>query len=88
MWWQVLYEFLEYLLIGSIIVLSILTIEVRSLFRATLFFAVMCISIAILFWMLGAYYVAVFQLLIYAGTMIVLLLAVIVLTAGEEREMM
>lgn len=82
-----MYEFLEFFLIASIVVLSILTIEVRSLFRATLIFAVMCILTAILFWILGAYYVAIFQLLIYAGTMIVLLLAVIVLTAGKEREM-
>lgn len=70
-----------------VILLSILTIEVKSLFRATVVFAVMCISIAVLFWVLGAYYVAVFQLLIYAGAMVVLLLAVIALTSGKEREM-
>lgn len=84
---KILQDFLQFFLIGLIIVFSILTVEVKNLFRATLIFAVMCISIAILFWMLGAYYVAVFQLLIYAGAMIVMLLAVVALTAGKEREM-
>lgn len=82
-----MYHYLELFLLILVLVLSIITIEIRSLFRAILVFAVMCTSIGILFWLLGAYYVAVFQLLIYAGAMVVLLLAVIALTAGEEREM-
>ncbi len=82
-----MYHYLEFFLIGLILVLSIIAIEIRSLFRATLVFAVMCTSIGVLFWLLGAYYVAIFQLLIYAGAMVVLLIAVIALTAGEEREM-
>lgn len=79
-------EVLEVFFISLTIILSVITLEVRSLFRASIIFAVMCISVAILFWILGAYYVAVFQLLVYAGAMIVLFLAVVALTAGRERE--
>lgn len=79
-------EVIEVFFISLTIILSVITLEVRSLFRASIIFAVMCVSVAILFWILGAYYVAVFQLLVYAGAMIVLLLAVVALTAGRERE--
>jgi NADH-quinone oxidoreductase subunit J len=81
-----LQEVIEVFFISLTIILSVITLEVRSLFRASIIFAVMCVSVAILFWILGAYYVAVFQLLVYAGAMIVLLLAVVALTAGRERE--
>lgn len=80
-------EIFEVFLTGLIICLSILVIEVKNLFRASIIFAIMCISTAVLFWYLGAYYVAVFQLVVYAGAMVVLLLAVIALTSGKEREM-
>lgn len=80
-------ELLEVFFISLTVVLSILTLEVKSLFRASIIFAVMCISVAVLFWILEAYYVAVFQLLVYAGAMVILLLAVVALTAGKEREM-
>ena len=83
---ELLQEVIEVFFISLTIILSVITLEVRSLFRASIIFAVMCVSVAILFWILGAYYVAVFQLLVYAGAMIVLLLAVVALTAGRERE--
>ncbi|MEN2974619.1 MAG: NADH-quinone oxidoreductase subunit J [Candidatus Caldarchaeales archaeon] len=79
--------FLEIILIISIVCFSILTVEVKSLIHAVIFFALMCIMTGVLFWILGAYYVAVFQMLVYVGAMVVLFLAVIMLTHREEREL-
>jgi len=45
----------------------------------------MCITIGALFWLLNAPYVSVFQLLVYAGAVIVLFIATIMLTAREEK---
>lgn len=78
---------IELILLLLIICFSIITVEIRNLIRAVIFFALTCISIGVLFWVLGAYYVAVFQMSVYAGAMVVLFLAVILLTHREEREM-
>jgi NADH:ubiquinone oxidoreductase subunit 6 (subunit J) len=45
----------------------------------------MCISLGALFWVLNATYVAVFQLLVYAGAVIVLFIATVMLTARKEQ---
>jgi NADH:ubiquinone oxidoreductase subunit 6 (subunit J) len=44
----------------------------------------MCIAIGALFWLLNAPYVAVFQLLIYAGAIVALFLATVMLTMHKE----
>jgi len=45
----------------------------------------MCVAIGILFGLLSASYVMVFQLLVYAGATMVLFLAVVMLTEREEE---
>jgi len=44
----------------------------------------MCITIGVIFWLLNAPYVAVFQLLIYAGAIVALFIAAIMLTTHKE----
>ncbi|RLF92560.1 hypothetical protein DRN52_07810 [Thermococci archaeon] len=74
-------------LIISVLVFALLSIEVKNLFHAVIFFALMCISVGAIFWTLNAPYLAVFQLAIYAGAVVALLLATVILTVGKEREM-
>jgi NADH:ubiquinone oxidoreductase subunit 6 (subunit J) len=44
----------------------------------------MCISIGGIFWLLNAPYVAVFQVLIYAGAVVAIFLAAVMLTTRKE----
>jgi len=74
-------------LIILVLVFALLSIEVKNLFHAVIFFALMCISVGAIFWTLNAPYLAVFQLAIYAGAVVALLLATVILTVGKEREM-
>jgi len=74
-------------LITLTLAFALLSTEVKNLFHAVIFFTLMCISIGAIFWMLNAPYLAVFQLVIYAGAVVSLLLATVVLTVGKEREM-
>jgi NADH:ubiquinone oxidoreductase subunit 6 (subunit J) len=79
-------EWLPVFLTVSTAVFALLAVEFEDLMKAiwSLFF--MCISIAGIFWTLGAPYVAVFQLLIYAGAIVILFLATIMLTGRDGRE--
>jgi NADH:ubiquinone oxidoreductase subunit 6 (subunit J) len=67
------------------VIFAILTIEMRDLIYSLFFFALMAISIAAFYWLLNAPYVAVFQLLIYAGAVVGLLVSAIMLTARREK---
>jgi len=69
--------------VALVLVLSLLAVELRDLLKSILAFTGACIAMAIVFYLMGAVYVAVFQLLIYAGAVTVLFLAA--LHAGEER---
>jgi len=73
-------------LITATIVLAILTIEARDLLHATLCLCGMSITIGVLFGILNAPYVMVFQLLIYAGATVALFVFVITLTKRETKE--
>jgi len=44
----------------------------------------MCVAIGAIFWLLNAPYVAVFQILIYAGAVVVLFIATVMLTTRKE----
>jgi len=80
-------DIIQILLIALTVIFAILSIEVKNLFKAIIFFALMCISIGAIYWILSAPYIAVFQLAIYAGAIVVLFLATVMLTIGKEREM-
>jgi len=66
------------------VVFALLTVEVRDILYAILSFCGMCITIGAVFWLLNAPYVAVFQLLIYAGAIVALFIAAVMLTTRKE----
>ncbi len=66
------------------VVFALLTVELRDILYAILSFCGMCITIGALFWLLNAPYVAVFQLLIYAGAIVALFIATVMLTTRKE----
>ena len=65
--------------------LALLTVELKDILYAILSFCGMCILIGIIFWILNAPYVAVFQLLVYAGAIVALFIAAVMLTTRKER---
>ena len=78
-------DLLQIALIIFAIFLAILTIELKDMLHSIMCFGGMCVTVGIIFWLLNAPYVAVFQLLVYAGAMLALFLATIMLTTREEE---
>ena len=66
------------------VLFAFLAVEVKRILYAVMSFSSMCIAIGALFWILNAPYVAVFQLLIYAGAVVTIFLAAIMLTSQKE----
>ncbi len=56
------------------IVAALIAVEVEDILRALIGFVILSISLSIAFYLLGAPYVSVFQLAIYAGAVVVLFL--------------
>ena len=77
---------IEVLLIGVTILLAILTIEIKDMLRAVICLCGMGITIGLLFAILNAPYVAVFQLLIFGGAVIALFISVVMVTKREPEE--
>ena len=75
---------LQIVLIALTVLLALLTVELRDMLHAVICLCGMCITIGALFWLLNAPYVSVFQLLVYAGAVIVLFIATVMLTARKE----
>ncbi len=61
-------------------VLATLAIELPDLLYAIISLGGMAVAIGSLFWLLSAPYVAVFQVLIYAGAVVVLFIVAVMLT--------
>ena len=80
-----LYDLLQIALIIFGILLAILTIELKDMLHSILCFGGMCVTLGLIFWLLNAPYVAVFQLLVYAGAILVLFLATVMLTTREAK---
>jgi len=76
---------IELLLIAAAVVLAILTVELKDLLQAAVSLCGMCIAIGLLFGLLNATYVMVFQFLIYAGATMVFFITVVMLTRREEK---
>lgn len=70
-------------LMGLVLLLGLLAVELKELLYAVLSFGGMCAAIAGLFWLFNAPYSAVFQLLIYAGAIVVLFVVTVTLTKRE-----
>jgi NADH-quinone oxidoreductase subunit J len=66
------------------IVLAIMTVELKNILYAVISFCGMCTAIGAIYWLLNAPYVSVFQLLIYAGAIVTIFLAAIMLTTRKE----
>lgn len=79
-------DFIQVLLIVVTIVLAILTIEIKDMLRAIVCLCGMGFAIGMLFAILNAPYVAVFQLLIYAGAVIALFISVVMVARREFEE--
>ena len=78
-------EALQILLMILALLSAVLTIELENTLYAVLSFCGMCVIIGVIFWILNAPYVAVFQLLVYAGAIVSIFLATVVLTVRKER---
>jgi NADH-quinone oxidoreductase subunit J len=81
----VLEEILQVALMITTVLLAIYAIEAKTILHAIIGFCGMCITIGGLFWLLNAPYVAVFQVLIYAGAVVVIFLAAVMLTTSKEK---
>ncbi|MBS7610646.1 NADH-quinone oxidoreductase subunit J [Candidatus Bathyarchaeota archaeon] len=60
------------LVIAVAVIAALVAVEVKDILRALIGFVILSISLSIVFYMLGAPYVSVFQLAIYAGAVVVL----------------
>lgn len=67
------------------IIFAFLAVEIKKILYAVISFASMCVTIGAIFWILNAPYVAVFQILIYAGAVVAIFLAAIMLTSKKEE---
>ena len=79
---------LDIVLVAIAVIFALLAVKVKNIIYALLFFALMSVSIAALYFYLNAPYVGVFQLMIYAGAVVVLFLSAVMLTvrAKERRD--
>jgi NADH:ubiquinone oxidoreductase subunit 6 (subunit J) len=66
------------------VIFAVFTIEVKNVLHAVIGFCGMCVTIGGLFWLLNAPYVSVFQILIYAGAVVAIFLAAVMLTTSKE----
>ncbi len=73
-------------ILGAMIIAAILAAELRNLTYSVASFAIMGLMGGFLFMYLNSPYIAAVQVLVYAGVISVLVLAVISLTRGEEDE--
>lgn len=77
-------DVLQYALMLVTIILAVSAIELKTLLHAVISFCGMCITIGALFWLLNAPYAAVFQILVYAGAVVTIFLAAVMLTTRKE----
>jgi len=73
-------------LLATVVVMAILTVEAEELLYSALGLLGMSVALGVLYWLLFAPYVAVFQLAVYAGAVVVLFVSVIMLTRRERNE--
>ena len=67
------------------LILAVLTVELKDILYSILSFCGMCIVLGVIFWILNAPYVAVFQMLVYAGAIVAMFIAAVMLTTRKER---
>jgi len=62
-------------LLACTVILAMLAVEFKNLNRAILAFSAMSISLAVIFYMAGAYILSIFQITVFGGAVTVLMLA-------------
>jgi len=67
----------DFALIFLAVLAAILAAEAKDLIRSIIAFLTMCVFVAIIYYAMGAVYASVFQLLIYAGAVSVLLIVTV-----------
>ncbi|MCS6784790.1 MAG: NADH-quinone oxidoreductase subunit J [Candidatus Caldarchaeum sp.] len=78
-------ELLELALLGAAVFFAILAVEQSKLVRSVIGLLGYTATLGILFLVLGAYPIAILQLLVYAGGIVALFIFVILLTRGVEE---
>ena len=78
-----MYDFFTIILVVITIVFAFLAVEIKDVLKAVYCLCGFFIFIGVFFWLFNAPYLAVFQLLIYAGAIITLFIAVIMLTVKK-----
>jgi len=83
---ELLLEDLAHLVLLAVtIVMAVLMIKAEELLYAVMSFFGVCVALGILYWLLSVPYVAVFQLAVYAGAIVVLFISVIMLTRRSKK---
>jgi len=78
-------DFLELILLTVAVVFAVIAVEQGKLIRSVMGLLGYTATLGIIFFVLGAYPVAVIQLLVYAGGIVALFVFVILLTKGVEE---
>jgi len=79
-------DIMQLILIVLICISAILAIELKKILHAIIALWLMSTLLAILYWILNAPLVALIQLTVYSGLIIVLFLAFLTMRSGEENE--
>ncbi len=80
-------ELIIFLIVAFVTLASaVLVISAREIFHRALYIAIMFLSIAVLFMMLNAEFIAAVQILVYAGAVVVLMIFAIMLTKREKGD--
>ena len=78
-----MYDVLSIIFVVITIALAIMAVEIKDVLKAVYCLCGFFIFIGISFWLFNAPYLAVFQILIYAGAIIALFIVVIMLTVKK-----
>jgi len=84
-WLRTLEDVLQVALMVLTLLLALMAVELKNILYAVIAFGGMCSAIGALYWLLNAPYVSVFQILIYAGAVVTIFLAAIMLTTRKEK---
>lgn len=74
------------ILLAIVVLTALLAVWVPNIVYAVLFLLCTNVSLGILYYMMGAPMVSVFQLAIFAGAIVVFFLITVILTRGGEAE--
>jgi len=74
------------ILLAIVVLTALLAVSVPNIVYAILFLLCTNVSLGILYYMMGAPMVSVFQLAIFAGAIVVFFLITVILTRGGEAE--